>query len=66
MASFVGEMIFGLVRFLFEDWLRQVAIRFCTWLDPMVQGRLAKLVIGGLLGLAAFFLAPALTGLLGF
>ena len=66
MVSFVGEMIFGLVRFLFEDRLRQVAIRFCTWLDPMVQGRRAKLVIGGLLGLAAWFLAPVFAGLLGF
>ena len=66
MASFIGEMVFGLVRFLFEDWLRQVAIQFCTWLDPMVHGRMAKVVIGGLLGLAAYFLAPVFAGLLGF
>jgi hypothetical protein len=66
MVSFVGEMMVGLVRFLFEDWLRQAAIRFCTWLDPMVHGRMAKVVIGGLLGLAAWFLVPVFAGLLGF
>jgi len=66
MASFIGEMVFGLVRLLFKDWLRQIAIRFCTWLDPMVHGRIAKVVIGGLLGLAAWFLAPVFAGLLGF
>jgi hypothetical protein len=66
MASLVGEIVFEFVRFLFEDWLRQAAIRFCTWLDPMVQGRMAKVVIGGLLGLAAWFLAPVFAGLLGF
>jgi hypothetical protein len=65
MASLIGEMVFGLVRFLFEDWLRQVAIRFCTWLHPMVHGRMAKVVMGGLLGLAAYFLAPVFAGLLG-
>jgi hypothetical protein len=66
MASFIGEMVFGLVRLLFEDWLRQIAIKFCTWLDPMVHGRMAKVVIGGLLGLAACLLAPGFAGLLGF
>jgi hypothetical protein len=66
MAGFIGEMVFGLAKFLFKDWLRQVAIRFCTWLDPMVHGRMAKVVIGGLLGLAAWFLAPVFAGLSGF
>jgi hypothetical protein len=65
MASFIGEMVFGLVRFLFEDWLRQIAIKFCNLLDPMVHGRIAKVVTGGLLGLAAWFLAPVFAGLLG-
>jgi len=66
MAGFIGDMVFGLVRFLFEDRLRQVAIQFCTWLDPMVHRRIAKVIIGGLLGLAAYFLAPVFAGLLGF
>jgi len=45
-------MLFGLIRSLTEDWLKQVAFKSCGWLDTRVHGRIARFVPGGFLGLA--------------
>ena len=56
-------MLFGLVRILIEDWLKQTAFKVCTWLDTQIHGRTLKLVVGGLLGLAAYIVFPIIIGL---
>ncbi|WLB58840.1 hypothetical protein [Bradyrhizobium japonicum] len=66
MAAVFAELLFDLVRSLAGQWLRQAAVAVCAWLDTKVHGRAARLVVGGLLGLAAYFLIPVFAGLLGF
>ncbi|MBR0910488.1 hypothetical protein [Bradyrhizobium japonicum] len=66
MAAFVAELLFDLVGSLIGHWLRQAAVVVCAWLDTKSHGRAARLVVGGLLGLAAYFLIPFVAGLLGF
>ncbi|MBR0947569.1 hypothetical protein [Bradyrhizobium liaoningense] len=66
MAALVAELLFDLVRILVGNWLRQAAVAVCAWLDTKIHGRAARLVVGGLLGLAASFLIPVFAGLLGF
>lgn len=65
MAAFLAELLFALVRSLVGDWLRQAGLAVCAWLDTRIHGRVARVVVGGLLGLAAFFLIPVIYGLLG-
>lgn len=65
MAAFVAELLFALVRSLVGDWLRRAGLAVCAWLDTRIHGRAARFVVGGLLGLAAFFLIPVIYGLLG-
>ena len=63
MAKLVGELLFGLVRILIEDCLKQTALKVCAWLDTKVHGRTTRFVLGGLLGLAAYFIFPIIMGL---
>ena len=65
MAAFFAELLFDLVRSLVGDGLRRAAFAVGAWLDTKIHGRVARLVVGGLLGLAAFILIPVLSGLLG-
>lgn len=68
MTTFVGELLFGLARLLFADLvetsLARFGHKFMVWLDPFVRGRWAKVTVGGLIGLAAYFLYPIVTSLL--
>ena len=63
MVKLVGELLFGLVRILIADLLKQAAVKACAWLDTKIQGRTARLVLGGFLGLAAYFIFPIILGL---
>jgi hypothetical protein len=65
MAAFVAELLFDLLRTLVGSWLRHAAVAICAWLDTKIHDRTARIVVGLLLGIAAFFLIPAITGLLG-
>ncbi|MDF0581185.1 hypothetical protein [Bradyrhizobium yuanmingense] len=65
MAALVAELLFDLVRTLVGSWLRQAVVAICAWLDTKIRGRAARFVVGGLLGIAAFFLVPVIAGLLG-
>ena len=65
MAAFVAELLFDLVRALVGSWLREAAVAICAWLDTTIHSRAARLFVGLLLGAAAFFLIPAIAGLLG-
>jgi hypothetical protein len=64
MANIIGELLFGIARFLFacliDSFVIQVAQKVLAWLDTKVHGRRAKIVVGCLLGAAAYFLAPLL------
>ncbi|MBR0775350.1 hypothetical protein JQ625_10955 [Bradyrhizobium diazoefficiens] len=66
MAAFLAELLFDFVGSLIGNWLRQVFVAVCGWLDTGIHGRAARLVVGGLLGVAAYFLIPIVIGLLGF
>ncbi|WP_298243443.1 hypothetical protein [uncultured Bradyrhizobium sp.] len=65
MAAFVAELLFDLVRALLGSWLRQAAVAICAWLDTKIHSRTARILVGLMLGAAAFFLIPAIAGLLG-
>ncbi|MBR0818132.1 hypothetical protein [Bradyrhizobium liaoningense] len=66
MAAVFAEFLFDLVRNLVGHWLRQAAVAVCAWLDAKIHGRAARLVVGGVLGLAACILVPIFAGFLGF
>jgi hypothetical protein len=63
MSNVIGELLVGLARTLIGDWLKQAAVRACAWLDTRVHGRIARFVLGGLLGIAAYFIFPIIMGL---
>jgi hypothetical protein len=63
MAKLVVELLFGLVRILIADVLKQAAVKACAWLDTKIRGRTTRIVLGGLLGLAAYFIFPIVLGL---
>jgi hypothetical protein len=63
MAKLIGEVLFGLVRVLIADLLKQAAVKVCAWLDTKIYGRTTRIVLGGLLGLAAYFIFPIILGL---
>ena len=65
MAAFIAELLFDLVRALVGSWLREGAFAIGAWVDKKIESRTARLFIGLLLGAAAFFLIPAISGLLG-
>ena len=65
MAALVADLLFDLARSLIGDWLRRAVLAVGAWLDTKIQGRTARLVVGLLLGIAAYFLIPVVTGLLG-
>lgn len=65
MANILGELLFSLIRTAFAGWAYSLWIKLATWLDPKIKGRWAKVAVGGLLGLAAYFIIPVVMGLLG-
>ena len=65
MASLIGELLFAIIRGLAADWAYALFVKLAAWLDPKIHGRAAKVVVGLLLGLAAFILIPVFSGLLG-
>jgi len=66
MAKLFGELLFGLIRLLIVGLLKQAAVKVCAWLDTKVHGRIARIVVGGLLGIAAYFIFPIIMGLFSF
>jgi len=65
MAAILAEFLFDLVKSLVGSWLRQAAVAICAWLDTKIHGRAARFVVGGVLGIAAYFRIPVVAGLLG-
>jgi hypothetical protein len=65
MARLFGELLFGLARSLVGDLIEQAILRMGTWLDTRLRGRRTKIVVGLLLGFAAYLLIPIIFGLLG-
>ena len=63
MAKLLVELLLWLIRIIVVDLLWQAVVKFCAWLDTKISGRRPRLIIGGLLGLAAFFLFPIILGL---
>ena len=59
----LSELLLWIVRVLVMDLLWQGVVKLCAWLDTKIRGRWPRLIIGGLLGLAAFFLFPIILGL---
>jgi len=65
MTKILGELLFALIRTIIAGWVYSLWIKLATWLDPKIKGRWAKVAVGGLLGLAAYFIIPVAMGLLG-
>ena len=65
MAKLLGELLFDLLRGLVGDLLKGAALRVGAWLDQHIQGRRVKIIVGLLLGVAAYFLFPIILGILG-
>ena len=63
MAKFIGELLFAMVGSLIKDWENSLLLKVGAWLDTRVHGRTTRIVAGHLLGLAAYFLIPIVTGL---
>jgi len=66
MESVIKEVLRPIVRSFIEDRTRSLFVKAANWLDANVPNRTAKILIGMVLGLAAFFAIPVLTGLAGF
>ena len=59
------DLVLWIVRVVVMDLLWQGAVKLCAWLDTKIAGRWPRLIVGGLLGIAAFFLFPIILGLFG-
>jgi hypothetical protein len=64
MAKLIGELLFAMVSSLIKGWANSLLLKVGAWLDTKVHGRTAKIVVGFLLGLAAYVLVPLCVGLL--
>ena len=64
MANIIGELLFAVVRAFVKGWAYALFLKVGAWLDTKVHGRTTRIVVGILLGIAAYFLIPILTGLL--
>ena len=64
MAKVLGELLLVMVRILVVDLMGQAVVKFCAWLDTKVPGRTPRIILGGLLGLAAYFIFPIILGIL--
>ncbi|WP_247821601.1 hypothetical protein [Bradyrhizobium sp. 187] len=65
MANILGELLFALIRSIVAGWAYALWVKLATWLEPKIQRRWVKIAVGGLLGLAAFFMIPIVMALLG-
>ena len=67
MSKVLGEVLFAIIRSIIDDlvisFLKPIGLKFATWLDSKIHGRRTKLVVGGLLGVAAYFLLPIILSL---
>ncbi|MDD1526172.1 hypothetical protein C7U92_09965 [Bradyrhizobium sp. WBOS7] len=65
MTGIIRELLLPIARSVVEAWSLALFTKVGNWLDANVAGRYVKLVIGMLLGLAAFFFVPVVRGILG-
>jgi len=63
MAKLIGELLFAMVGSLIKDWGNSLFLRVGAWLDTRVHGRTTRIVVGILLGIAAYFFIPIVIGL---
>jgi hypothetical protein len=66
MAKLVGELLFEMAGALIKGWATALLLKAGAWLDTKVHGRTTRIVVGLLLGIAAYFIFPVVTGLLSF
>lgn len=65
MAAFFAELVFDILRRIVGDWLMRAMAAVCVWLEPKIQNRTARFVVGGVLGIVLYFLVPIVLGVLG-
>ena len=66
MAAVIRELLLPIVSSVIEDWSLALFLRIGKWLEANHAGRTVMVVVGMLLGLAAFFFVPVVCGILGF
>ena len=64
MARLFGELLFVLIRIFIADLIRQAVLKVCAWLDTKIPGRTTRIVLGGSLGLAAYFIFPIIISII--
>jgi hypothetical protein len=65
MAKLFGELLVYFVRVIIFDLVSGAVFKFFVWLDMQIPGRWPRIVVGGLLGIAAYFAIPVIMALLG-
>ena len=65
MAKLFGELLFAMVRVFVQGLAYSLFLTVGAWLDTKIHGRRTKIVVGFLLGLAAYVLFPIFAGLSG-
>jgi len=63
MVTLFGELLYGLVRILIEDWLKQRALKVWAWLDAKIHGRTTRIVLGDFLSPSASIVFPIISEL---
>jgi hypothetical protein len=68
MANIIGELLLAMISAFIRGlansfFLMQIVLKVGAWLDTKVHGR-TKIVVGLLLGVAAYFFVPIIAGLL--
>jgi hypothetical protein len=64
MTKLIGELLFAMASTLIKGWANSFVQKVGAWLDTKIQGRRARIVVGLLLGVAAYVLFPLCVGLL--
>jgi hypothetical protein len=64
MAKLLGELLFYVIRVIVFDLVSAAVFRLFAWIDMQVPGRWPKIIVGGLLGIVAYFLIPIIMGIL--
>jgi hypothetical protein len=65
MTKLIGELLVAMASTLIKGWANSLVQKVGAWLDTKIHGRRTKIVVGLLLGLAAYLLFPICAGLLG-
>lgn len=65
MTKLFGELLFHVIRVIVFDMISAAVLKFFVWIDMQMPGRWPRVIVGGLLGIVAYFAIPIIMGLMG-